>query len=286
MKRKIVAVFLAISLLTAGVVSAASIWGTYKGNNIIRLTVDGTPVKVSDVPAISYNGRTMIPIYLLQQAGVNYTWDGKNQTVDIQKPAATEQVNEIQSLQRVTSAIKEDLGKNPKWQSFYTVMDDQEIQSEATYKGLSNSMTSDLYTAAIYNLMYDLEGIPVGGIRIYVYDDNENYVGDVYIKQSDSLDVYNKKITQQQFTNKWTINFDDYNPANTQQLPVVTQQQVAPSVNASYCKTINDLYDKQIGDYVAEMNKRGLALSGIANSEVDYLNQERNQKLAAAGCTP
>ncbi|MNW57526.1 hypothetical protein D3C74_353400 [compost metagenome] len=85
MKKKILFVTLSCLLLFSGVVSAANLWGTYKGNQIIRLTVDGDPVKVSDVPVISYNGRTMIPIYLLQQAGINYTWDQNNQTVDIQK---------------------------------------------------------------------------------------------------------------------------------------------------------------------------------------------------------
>ncbi|MNO54444.1 hypothetical protein D3C76_449170 [compost metagenome] len=83
MKKKILLVTLSCLLLFSGVVNAANIWGTYKGNQIIRLTVNGDPVKVSDVPAISYNGRTMIPIYLLQQAGINYSWDQFNQTVNI-----------------------------------------------------------------------------------------------------------------------------------------------------------------------------------------------------------
>lgn len=82
MKKKI-ALIIAASMLFGGAVSAASMWGTYKGNNIIRLTVDQVPVKVSDVPVINYNGRTMIPIYLLQQAGIKYSWDPKNQSVDI-----------------------------------------------------------------------------------------------------------------------------------------------------------------------------------------------------------
>jgi hypothetical protein len=84
MKRKIILIVIA-SFMIMGVVSAASLWGTYKGNQIIRLSVDGVPVKVSDAPAIMMNGRTMIPIYLLQEAGVNYSWDSKNQTVDIKK---------------------------------------------------------------------------------------------------------------------------------------------------------------------------------------------------------
>lgn len=83
MKKKILFIAMCCLLLFSGVVSAASLWGTYKGNQIIRLTINGSQIKVSDVPAISFNGRTMIPIYLLNQAGINYTWDAKNQTVDI-----------------------------------------------------------------------------------------------------------------------------------------------------------------------------------------------------------
>lgn len=83
MKRKVLILTVLLSLIFMGVVSAASLWGNYKGNQVIRLTVDGVPVKVSDVPAVSLNGRTMIPIYLLKEAGINYSWDQKNQTVNI-----------------------------------------------------------------------------------------------------------------------------------------------------------------------------------------------------------
>ncbi|MEX1031172.1 MAG: stalk domain-containing protein [Paenibacillaceae bacterium] len=58
--------------------SAATLWGTYKGNQIIRISVDGVPVKVSDAPAVLMDGRTMIPIYLLNEAGIKYSWDQKN----------------------------------------------------------------------------------------------------------------------------------------------------------------------------------------------------------------
>lgn len=82
MKKKVI-LFVLASFLIMGAVSAASIWGTYKGMQIIRLTVDGVPVKVSDAPAVSMDGRTMIPIYLLKEAGIQYSWDQKNQTVNI-----------------------------------------------------------------------------------------------------------------------------------------------------------------------------------------------------------
>ncbi|MFC3342959.1 trypsin-like peptidase domain-containing protein [Paenibacillus abyssi] len=92
MKKKIILSLLA-SLCFAGVVNAAGMWGTYKGNTIIRLTVDGVPVRVTDAPAMLYDNRTMIPIYLLKEAGIKYTWDQKNQTVNIvseAKPASAQ----------------------------------------------------------------------------------------------------------------------------------------------------------------------------------------------------
>lgn len=89
MKKKIIGLTLAGLLAIGGIAGAASMWGKYKGNTIIRLTVAGKPVKVADVPAISYLGRTMIPIYLLQQAGVQYKWDQKTQTVDIVSSAGS-----------------------------------------------------------------------------------------------------------------------------------------------------------------------------------------------------
>lgn len=89
MKKKVLGLAIVGLLAMGTIVSAASMWGTYKGRDIIRLTVNGVPVKVSDAPAVSMDGRTMIPIYLLQQAGVQYTWDQKNKTVDISSAAGT-----------------------------------------------------------------------------------------------------------------------------------------------------------------------------------------------------
>lgn len=67
--------------------------GTYKGNQIIRITSNGIPLKTPDVPSISYNGRTMIPISMLGQLGIGYTWGAKNQTVDVTSNAPSRELN-------------------------------------------------------------------------------------------------------------------------------------------------------------------------------------------------
>lgn len=88
MKKKVMLLSIALMLVLTGVVSAASIWGKYKGYDIIRITVDGKEVK-TDVPAFVFNNRTMVPVYLLKEAGISYSADGKTQTVDIKKPKPT-----------------------------------------------------------------------------------------------------------------------------------------------------------------------------------------------------
>jgi|GEM_PF-2267231 len=94
MKKKVLFIVLASFMIT-GVVSAASLWGSYNGKPIIRLTVEGVPVKVSDAPAVLMDDRTMVPIYLLKEAGIEYSWDGKNQTVDIKKAKPTVQTETV-----------------------------------------------------------------------------------------------------------------------------------------------------------------------------------------------
>ncbi len=74
-------------MLFAGVVSASSMWGTYKGNQIIKVKdMNGNELVVQDVPAISYQGRTMVPISMLKQLGVQVEWVGKTQTVYVTLP--------------------------------------------------------------------------------------------------------------------------------------------------------------------------------------------------------
>lgn len=72
-------------MMAGGVVSAANLWGTYKGNDIVKITFHGVDLKTIDAPAMNYESRTMIPIHMLGQIGLQYTWDHKNKTVDIKQ---------------------------------------------------------------------------------------------------------------------------------------------------------------------------------------------------------
>lgn len=90
MKKKVIALGIVASMLFGGAVSAAttSLWGKYKGNDIVRVQYNGTTVSYKDVPAISYNGRVMIPVTMLSSVGVSYTWDQVNKTIKLNSNGA------------------------------------------------------------------------------------------------------------------------------------------------------------------------------------------------------
>ena len=91
MKKKILLIAIVSSMIFGGVVSAAatSLWGKYKGNEIVRVQHNGNTVAYKDVPAISYDGRVMIPVTMLANLGISYTWDQTNKTIILSSYSTT-----------------------------------------------------------------------------------------------------------------------------------------------------------------------------------------------------
>ncbi|MGQ7883943.1 stalk domain-containing protein [Paenibacillus sp. WC2504] len=49
----------------------------------MSVKTSGSELKVEDVPAINYNGRTMVPIYMLRQLGAEVAWDDSTYSVNV-----------------------------------------------------------------------------------------------------------------------------------------------------------------------------------------------------------
>lgn len=76
------AVCIAVLAFTAGAAAGAK-WGTFMGYNIVKVLVNGAYVE-GDVPAINFEGRTMVPIRFVSDAlGVPVQWDEANYTAVI-----------------------------------------------------------------------------------------------------------------------------------------------------------------------------------------------------------
>ncbi|MGX4584008.1 stalk domain-containing protein [Paenibacillus chitinolyticus] len=93
MKKKIIMLVAAFSVF-AGVVSASSINGDYKGNSIVKVKVNGNFVN-SDVPGINLDGTTMLPVRAISEAlGAEVKWDQNTYTASISSSPRSSSANE------------------------------------------------------------------------------------------------------------------------------------------------------------------------------------------------
>jgi len=90
MNKKVTILF-AVFMFFAGVVSASSINGDYKGNPIVKVFLNGNQIN-SEVPAMVIDGTTMIPLRAVSESlGTLVLWDDKTYTVNLISPTANQQ---------------------------------------------------------------------------------------------------------------------------------------------------------------------------------------------------
>lgn len=80
--KKLLTVTMILFFITSSV-NASSTRGDFEGNPIVGVKTNGSDLKVEDVPAINYNGRTMVPIYMLRQLGADVAWDDSTYSVNV-----------------------------------------------------------------------------------------------------------------------------------------------------------------------------------------------------------
>jgi len=86
MKRKILLSVLVFMTVCSTAFAAVAINGTYKGNPIIKVFVDGKEVK-SAVPGQAIDGTTLLPVRAIAEAlGADVKWDSKRFRADITTP--------------------------------------------------------------------------------------------------------------------------------------------------------------------------------------------------------
>jgi len=72
-----------ILFFISSTVNASSTHGDYEGSPIVSVQSNGSELKVEDVPAINYKGRTMVPIYMLRQLGADVSWNDAAYSVNV-----------------------------------------------------------------------------------------------------------------------------------------------------------------------------------------------------------
>jgi hypothetical protein len=196
MKKRIFITVLTFILLVTGVVTASSINGEYKGNPIVKLKSNGQTLD-TDVPAILYDGRTMVPISALRQLGVKVNWDKKTHAVDVtlpQGPTSTEVGNNdivtIKFYSRISEHYLklENLGSmlNDLSGSLRLALDDIDLHNSTDYLDkINNRLTEiiNMYNASLNSTASIIEKAENNKINIVdmndilnnYYDSIENY---------------------------------------------------------------------------------------------------------------
>lgn len=125
----------------------------YKGYKIVSVKVNGQPV-VSEVPAINFDGRTLLPVRAIAEAlGATITWDAETSTVNLTSSPGTAPTTEVLQLRARVVAIEEEntqlkarleqvtaVGSKPSVEGFRGVpwgstMDTVQARETATYLG-------------------------------------------------------------------------------------------------------------------------------------------------------
>src|SRR5690606_38730436 len=102
MKRVLIMVF--VVLLFASTVMASNKNGDYNGKPIIIMKSEGKELLVDDAPAVLMDDRTMVPIYMLRQIGLEVEWNAGEYSVDVKMPMTStiEQSNDIVDVPKLT----------------------------------------------------------------------------------------------------------------------------------------------------------------------------------------
>jgi S1-C subfamily serine protease len=183
LKRKIVAALIVLSFVSIGVVSAASLWGSYKGNPIVRLKIDGVIYK-NAIPAVSMNSQTYIPLNALDKAGVKYVLDKKNQTLDL----ATNKTNKtVKQLYSVTLTSK-DTGIEAST-SFDQVKADENEDWDSIVEDFKKLNNMDAVTLKVN----------------YYTTPSYDWKGSVSISKQIMTQYIEGKINDTQLSNEWTV---------------------------------------------------------------------------------
>jgi len=101
MKRLVWVIALVLCLGGLAMAAPADLHGTYEGFPIVKVLVNGQEI-VSDVPAVNFHGRTMVPVRFVSEAlGARVDWNEETWMASVSTRATEEQYREMMTTLRL-----------------------------------------------------------------------------------------------------------------------------------------------------------------------------------------
>jgi hypothetical protein len=165
-------------LMFAGVITASSINGDYKGKPIVKLKSNGQVLAVEDAPAVIMDSRTMVPISMLRQIGLGVEWNAEEYSVDVTLPTPNNDESDLKAQIKTMES-------NALLADMYTQM--MELYDEV----LSLSSTfNDVYGYILNDFEHNISLTERFDFAIKKYNSVKEYVSDSTEKTDNQLYDY------------------------------------------------------------------------------------------------
>jgi len=207
--RKVVVSVVVVFLLFGSIVYAAANHGKFEGYNIVKMKSDGKELAVEDTPAINFKGRTMIPIYMLRQLGVEVTWNADEYSVDVKLPKQSgRNVNSLNQLSEYIKLINDGLSIQGITTASATFnIDDYGMYLSIVYT-IPATITDQKYLDSLLymsTLSTLIDGYNIDGTIIETRS-GFTETGKIYIGYNEALKYINGELDYNSYVNTWKVN--------------------------------------------------------------------------------
>lgn len=279
MKKKVLSI-LVMFLCFAGVVSASSLNGDYKGNPIVKLKSNGSLVDTGEVPAVIYDGSTLVPIAALRNLGADVIWDAETYSVDVK----LKQPSNLQDY-KTSDSLKDLKAYDVALVSLSSGLDGL-TNITYYYNGTSAALDTkkDQYTEILRN-----------STKFYADITEISYVdGTIFSVPTNALkDFFNGNITADtlikyyKLTSNQTIT-PNSTPSGTNQAQQQQQTQSSAPQSSAPVDDNSDVCKNLIDDYNLKKVQNEQLLNpfnGFSQYTKDTFEQEADKTFAQFGCT-
>jgi hypothetical protein len=269
MKKKLLLIS-SLFVLFSGVVSASSVNGDYKGNPIVNVFVNGKKL-TSDIPAINYDGATLIPLRAAVEAmGADVVWNSEKSSASIMSSFDPLSGENIKNLIRQS----ENTASKYNGKMFNFTFDTTGIHM------IVDQDSTGIIQEDNKNLVYLLSIVaysPADDISVNLFTSGL-LTSTNKLKRIDMEDMLENKINSEETLKRMKVTNYSSTPNQFNDVtPTVLQSEV-------YCQTISDTFDIGMRNAQVDLGRRGIGNSSLNDQMVQSWTEKKNQSLVANGC--
>ncbi|PYI51513.1 stalk domain-containing protein [Paenibacillus flagellatus] len=273
MKIKYAAASVLLVLGCAGVVQASSLHGDFNGDPIVNVIAGGKKLLVEDVPAVIREGRTLVPLYLLKQAGVDVKWDADNYNVELTLPDPSQSFSG--NLKKMNEQAKEHEAGNVR-----LTYNEYGPYLQVDLKKANDSNKDNDRILALSKFLIDstAETLVIDIIHL------DDVAGRVIVRKADALEFHNKKLEDYKFVSKWErATVEKWKSGYVPNKPPEPETPQAQYPGMA-CREMIAAYDARVREAVANYNRNNPNNPQGLEQYIEDFKKGMNTVLKEANC--